>query len=113
MTNLTKPAPLRGAAAKSAIALLDKQLSPAEQAVETATAELEQALIAGKDTADIRARLRLALNERARINDEREARYQQAERRKQQKIADAASALAAASNASVQHLLAGYEFQLN
>ncbi len=112
MMSLSRPPQLRGAAAKAALALLDKKLSPAEQAVETATAELEAALIAGRDTGDIRARLRAALAARSRINDEREAHYQQAERRRQQKISAAAEALAAASNASVTALLNNYQFQL-
>ena len=104
---------LQGAAARAAIAALDRNIGPAEQEVEQRTAELEAALISGRDTSEARQALSIAIKNRARIQDEREARWQQAEARKAAKITSAAQALCAAANASTSALLAGYAFELN
>lgn len=103
---------LQGAAARAAMNALDKNLGPAELEVERLAAELEQALIAGKETSDIRARLAVALKERDRLGDERAARREQAETRKTEKIVAAAQALIAAGNAATNSLLEQYAFAI-
>lgn len=103
---------LQGAALKAAVVASERQLGPAEIEVEQRTAELEAALIAGENTSDSRSALNRAVKNRARIQDEREARWQQAEARKAAKITSAAEALCAAANSSTSALLGQYQFAL-
>ena len=103
---------LQGAALKAAVAALDRNLGPAEQEVERLAGDLEALLIAGKDTADIRAALALAIKNRARIQDEHDIRLAQVEQRRAERIVAAAQALVAAANNSTSALLQQFEFAL-
>lgn len=103
---------LQGAALKAAIVASERQLRPAEIEVERLAGELEQALIAGRDTADIRSALNRAIKTRDRYTDEHAVRLAQVEQRKMEKIVAAAQALVAAANSNTSVLLGQYQFAL-
>jgi hypothetical protein len=79
--NHQPPKRLQGAALKAAVAASEKMAGPAELEVERLTTELEHALTAGTDTADIRTALNRAIKTRDRYGDERAIRLAQVEQR--------------------------------
>lgn len=103
---------LRGAAIYSALEAAEKRLPAAQLAAKAAQAQLDYALADGRDTTKYRADLEKALREKRAIHTQIQDIRALIERRNEEKIIAAASAIAENANARRNSLLTRYEFSL-
>lgn len=103
---------LRGAAVPAALAAAEKRLPAALLVVKGAQNALDIALADGRDTVKYRADLEKALKEKREIHTTINELRQQIQRRNEEKIIAAASAIAECANARRNSLLTRFEFSL-
>ena len=101
---------LRGAAIYSALEAAEKRLPAAQLAAKAAQAQLDYALADGQDSREYRARLEKALREKRAIHTQIQDIRALIERRNEEKIIAAASAIAETANAQRDNLLTRFEF---
>lgn len=101
---------LRGAAIYSALEAAEKRLPAAQLAAKAAQAQLDFALADGRDTTRYRADLEKALREKRAIHLQIQDIRALIERRNEEKIIAAASAIAESTNARRNSLLTRFEF---
>lgn len=101
---------LRGAAIPAALAAAEKKLPAALLAVKAAQAQLDSALETGRDTTKYRADLEKALREKRAIHTTIQEIRELIERRNEEKIIAAASAIAESANTRRNSLLTRFEF---
>ena len=101
---------LRGAAIYSALEAAEKRLPAAQLAAKAAQAQLDYALADGQDSREYRARLEKALREKRAIHTQIQDIRALIERRNEEKIIAAASAIAETANSQRDSLLARFEF---
>ena len=103
---------LRGAAVPAALTAAEKRLPAAQLAAKAAQAQLDSALADGQDSREYRARLEKALREKRAIHTQIQDIRALIERRNEEKIIAAASAIAECANARRNSLLTRFEFSL-
>ena len=108
----TPIADLRGAAIPAALAAAEKKLPAALLVVKGAQNALDLALADGRDTTKYRADLEKALREKRAIHTQIQDIRALIERRNEEKIIAAASAIAETANARRNSLLTRFEFSL-
>ena len=101
---------LRGAAIPAAQLAAEKKLPAAQLAAKAAQAQLDSALADGRDTTKYRADLEKALREKRAIHLQIQDIRELIERRNEEKIIAAASAIAESANTQKTHLLNRFEF---
>ena len=101
---------LRGAAIPAALAAAEKKLPAAQLAAKAAQAQLDSALADGRDTTKYRADLEKALKGKREIHMQIQDIRELIERRNEEKIIAAASAIAESANTQRDSLLARFEF---
>ena len=103
---------LRGAAIPAALAAAEKKLPAALLVVKGAQNALDIALADGRDTTKYRADLERALHAKREIHTTINELRQQIQRRNEEKIIAAASAIAEIANSQRNTLLTRFEFSL-
>ena len=103
---------LRGAAIPAALAAAEKKLPAAMLLVKACQNALDIALIDGRDTTRYRADLEKALHEKREIHTAINELRQQIQRRNEEKIIAAASAIAECAQEQRNTLLTRFEFSL-